>query len=138
MLNFETVQASLAVTAIWAALLGLLVVGLAGNISYLRLTRKVSLGDHGDRYLNRAIRAHANAVEFVPLALVLLFSYSLLGGSIVMIHVTAAALLLGRILHAWGMLAKATTVRRQVGALLSSLVLLALVILNLIAACALL
>ena len=130
----ELVQAALSAAALWSALLALLIIGLAANISYLRITRKVSLGDHGDRYINRALRAHGNAVEFIPLALVLLFSYAVLGGSAAMIHIFGGALFISRIAHAWGMLAKATTLRRQIGAFVTYVIVIVLAVLNLIAA----
>mgnify|MGYP006233553957 FL=1 len=63
---------SLPITALYAALCGFLVVALAANVVRYRLGKKVSLGDGGHKDVNRAIRAHGNTVEYIPLALILM------------------------------------------------------------------
>ncbi|MEC9405814.1 MAG: MAPEG family protein [Abyssibacter sp.] len=59
-------------TAVTAALNGLLILVLALRVSQLRIRYQVSLGDGGHVSLLRAIRAHANAAEHVPIFLVML------------------------------------------------------------------
>ena len=60
------------ITLLYAALCTLLVLALAGRVMAYRLTHKVGLGDGGHGDLQRRIRAHANAVEYLPLALLLM------------------------------------------------------------------
>jgi drug/metabolite transporter (DMT)-like permease len=60
------------VTALYAGLLGLLVLILSYRVSRLRLTYRVGTGDGGHDDLGRAIRVQGNAMEYVPLGLVLL------------------------------------------------------------------
>ncbi|HYT98291.1 MAG TPA: MAPEG family protein, partial [Casimicrobiaceae bacterium] len=53
-----------AIAAFYAGLTGLLLVVLALRVSARRMRLKVGLGDGGDELLRRAIRVHANAVEW--------------------------------------------------------------------------
>ncbi|HCO65571.1 MAG TPA: hypothetical protein DIT60_12395, partial [Alcanivorax sp.] len=59
-------------TALYAALAALIILALAANVVRLRLRHGVSLGDGGRGELNRAIRAHGNAVEYTPVILILM------------------------------------------------------------------
>ncbi len=86
-----------------AGLLGLLAVSLTISVGHLRGKKKISLGDGGDPELQAAIRAHGNFMEYVPLSLLVIY----LAGDFVhfwTIAVLSAALLVGRALHAGGML----------------------------------
>ena len=60
------------ITGLYAALCALLILALSFRIAGLRRRLKVGIGDGGDAGLARAIRAQANAVEYVPLMLVML------------------------------------------------------------------
>lgn len=94
---------SLEITALYAALLGLLFILLSARVSKYRLRGHVSLGDGNVAELGQAIRAHGNFAEYVPLALILLGLLEALGATMIMVHALGATLLLGRILHAYGM-----------------------------------
>ena len=118
-----------AVTALYAGLLGLLLIALAVRVSRLRFTLKILLGDGGDARLARAIRAHGNAVEWVLPTLVLLLVGELNRAPALMLHACGLALVVGRLLHAFGVSATAgSSFGRSVGSALSwgALVLLAL------------
>lgn len=52
---------------IYIALAAFLIVALARNVIALRRLHKVALGDGGHEDLLSAIRAHANAVEYLPI-----------------------------------------------------------------------
>ena len=67
------------ITLLYAALCTLLILVLAGRVIAARWQHKVGLGDGGNTELNRRVRAHANAVEYVPLALILLGGMELNG-----------------------------------------------------------
>ncbi len=60
------------ITALYAGLLGPLLVILAVRVIDARRAAKVALGDGGQPLLLRRMRAHANFAEYVPLALLLL------------------------------------------------------------------
>lgn len=91
------------ITALYAALLGLLFIFLSFRVSKHRLAGHVSLGDGDNPELAQAIRAHGNFAEYVPLALILLGLAEAQGAaSGLVLHALGAGLLLGRVLHAWG------------------------------------
>ena len=91
------------VTGFYAALATLLVLILAARVSMRRGTAKVGIGDGGDAGLVRCIRAHANAVENLPLALLLLLVLELNQTRPLWLHVFGCVLIIGRILHAIGL-----------------------------------
>ena len=109
---------SLPVTALSGAILGLLIVFLAGRVSQLRIRYGASLGDHGHKDLGRFIRVHANTVEWVPIFLVLCLLVEL-GGSGLALQIAAAAFVLARLVYAAAMWTRGFSLGRQVGALLS-------------------
>ena len=90
------------VTPLYAALLGLIFVALSLQTIRLRRRHRVALGDGDQAPLRRAMRAHANFAEYVPLALLLMFFVERGGGSALRMHILGIALLDGRLLHAWG------------------------------------
>ncbi len=90
------------VTPLYAALLGLVFVALSLQTIRLRRRHRVALGDGDQAPLRRAMRVHANFAEYVPLALLLMFFVERGGGSALRMHILGAALLAGRLLHAWG------------------------------------
>ena len=90
------------VTPLYAALLGLIFVALSLQTIRLRRRHRVALGDGNQAPLRRAMRAHANFAEYVPLALLLMFFVERGGGSALRMHILGIALLAGRLLHAWG------------------------------------
>lgn len=94
-----------AVTPLYAALCGILLVMLSLRVIGYRRSRRVSIGDGGHNDLARAIRAQANLVEYAPLTLLLLFMLELSRQPpFWALHLLGAALFLGRVLHAWGLL----------------------------------
>lgn len=93
-----------AVTALYAALLAVLVVALSINVVRHRWRARVGIGAGRDRLLEQAIRTHANAAEYVPFALVLMAFNELGGMAGWFVHALGAGLVAGRLLHAAGLL----------------------------------
>jgi uncharacterized membrane protein YecN with MAPEG domain len=91
------------VTATYASLLAILVVIEILVVVKLRTSLKVGMGDGGNRDLQRAIRVHGNAIETIPLVLILLAAYELNHGGAAVLHIAGAVFLLSRVLHAWGL-----------------------------------
>lgn len=91
------------VTALYAGLLGLVFIALEAPIGVMRTRANVSLYDGGNKPLAVAIRRHANFVEHVPLALLLLALLELNGAGHGLLHGLGAALLLARVLHPFGL-----------------------------------
>jgi len=90
------------IAGLYAGLLALLYLVLTFRTITLRGRLRVALGDGGNDALRRAIRAHANFSEYVPIALVMLVVLGAIGSSLVILHGLGLALLVGRILHALG------------------------------------
>lgn len=90
------------ISMMYAGLCTLLVIFLAMRVVKWRREHKIGLG-HGENIgLQQRVRAHANAVENMPLALILLASLELTGASPYMIHALGGTFLLSRLMHAWG------------------------------------
>lgn len=90
-------------TGLYAGLCGLLFIWLSWRVIVERQRTKVGLGDGGDADLQRAIRVHANFVEYTPLALVLLALVDVMAEYDWLIHGFGIALVLSRVLHAQGL-----------------------------------
>ncbi len=87
-------------TALYAALLALVLVVLSIRVVGVRRSRRISLGDGDDADLRGRIRAHGNFIEYTPMALLLMAFAETQGGSLWIIHAMGLALLGGRIAHA--------------------------------------
>ncbi len=94
---------SLSITPIYAIPLVALFVALLLRVVYLRNKLKVGIGDGGDRTLAKAIRAHGNFAEIVPLALLLMLLAELAGASAALLHSAGSLLIAGRAVHAFGL-----------------------------------
>lgn len=92
---------SLAVTALYAGALGVLFVGLSLNVIRVRRIENVNLGSQGKPRLGRAIRAHANFAEYVPLVLLLMGIAELSETPVWRLHLMGSGLLIGRFVHAY-------------------------------------
>ena len=115
------------ITLLYAGLCAILVVLLAVRVASWRFRHKIGLGDGGDRELLKRVRAHANAVENMPLALILLGGMELNGYSNNLIHGFGSILLVSRAAHAWGLSHSSGTSRgRFMGSLFTWLLMLAM------------
>ena len=97
------------VTALYAGLLGLMLLGLSAVVIGQRRRSLVGLGHGGDERLERWTRIHGNFAEYVPFALVLMALIELQGASSWLLHGLGALLVLGRFAHAQGLASSAMT-----------------------------
>lgn len=117
------------VTALYAALLAIFLVILGGLVVRTRIKERIGLGDGNNQAMLAAIRIHANAVENIPIALLLMFLLEINGGGDFALHVYGEALIVGRLMHAFGMFQKRNVNRwRQLGMVLTWLVILGLAV----------
>ena len=93
----------LPVTGFYASLLALLVIVLLLTVVRKRFRHRVGVGHGGHGDLQLAIRAHANAIETIPLALILLAAFEANAAPLLSLHIFGGVLLIGRLLHAWGL-----------------------------------
>ena len=91
------------ITALYAGLLGLLILVLAFRVVAVRRATEIGLGDGGNALLLSRIRIHGNAAEYVPLALLLMLMLELNGASPTFLHGLGIALVIGRLAHAQGL-----------------------------------
>ena len=91
------------ITGIYAALSALLLIMLSCRVISLRISTRTGIGDGGHPELARRIRVHANAVEYLPLSLLLLMLVEWNQSLPILVHVFGIVLVLGRILHAIGL-----------------------------------
>lgn len=92
------------ISSLYAAMLALLIVWLSLRVIKLRREKKVRLGDGGEPELQAAIRAQGNATEYIPISLILLVLLELSEAHVALVHFGGIAVLVGRILHARGLL----------------------------------
>ena len=90
------------ISMLYAGLCTLLVIYLAMRVVRLRRMHKIGLGHGDNQELLQAVRAHANATENMPLALILLGSLELSGYSPLVINILGGTFLFSRIIHALG------------------------------------
>ncbi|MES1198711.1 MAG: MAPEG family protein [Pseudomonadota bacterium] len=91
--------------AIYAGINILLLLLLAYLVVRARQTHKVALGDGGNKAVLHAVRAHANAAEYIPAGLVGLLILALLdpAAPVWLLHAAGISLTAGRISHAIGL-----------------------------------
>jgi uncharacterized membrane protein YecN with MAPEG domain len=92
------------ISAIYASLAALLIVWLSLNVIKVRRQKRVSVGDGDDLELITAMSAQSNALEYLPIALILLFSLEYNGAALIIIHIIGLVLMAGRVLHAHAIL----------------------------------
>ncbi len=119
------------ITALYASILALILLWLAYNIVKFRRSEKVDIGDGGSKTGIRHIRAQANAIEYVPITLLLFAVYEINGGSFYVLHTIGALMVFARIIHPLGLVStKGVSFGRFYGTLITWLCILALAFLN--------
>ena len=114
------------VTMVTTGVLALVLLFLAGYVIAGRVKFKIDLGDGGNEAMRQRIRAQANFVEYVPMALILMMLVETASiGPRWLIIAMGATLVVARILHAQGILSKpGQSAGRFIGTNLTGLVLL--------------
>lgn len=121
-----------AITALYAGIILLLLLALAVPISRLRTRVGIGLGDGGNADLARAIRAHANLLEWGMPVLLLLLVAELNRAPALLLHIAGIVLVVARLLHASGLSRSAgASFGRMYGTGLTWLVLVVLALWNL-------
>jgi uncharacterized membrane protein YecN with MAPEG domain len=91
------------ISALYAAILGLLDAALTVNVIVNRVRSGVDAGDGGVAKLAQAIRAHANFVEQAPLALIVIALAEALGARAFVVHILGVALVAARLANAYAL-----------------------------------
>lgn len=98
---------------IYTSLNMVILVWLGAMTGKLRGKHKVSIGDGGVAHLTRIIRGHANAVENMPIFLIMLLIAALLGMPVLIIHGLGLVFTIGRGLHAWHFIQEDATIHTR-------------------------
>ena len=121
----------LIITSIIASVLAINFVQLSLAVIGLRRKNKVSLGSGGQEDLERAIRAHGNFAEYVPIGLILLGTLELNAAPWWVVSIAGVAIIIGRLIHAKGINTPPPDFKKRVlGMKLTFGTLIALAILN--------
>ncbi|MBK19022.1 MAG: glutathione metabolism protein [Rhodospirillaceae bacterium] len=90
------------IVPLYAALLGIGLILLSLRVISLRRQFKVALGGGDEPRLERAIRAHGNYSEYVPISIILIAFVEFAGNPAWIIHMLCGLLLVSRVIHAFG------------------------------------
>ncbi|CDG21471.1 Inner membrane protein yecN [Xenorhabdus poinarii G6] len=91
------------VSSLYIVLGALLLIKLSLDVVKLRTQYQVAYGDGGFYELQTAIRVHGNAVEYIPISMLLLIMMEMNGTPVWMLHICGLVLLSGRVLHYFGL-----------------------------------
>lgn len=122
------------ITAVFTAVTAILLLFLSGVVVKYRVKYRMGMGTTKDPDFEAAVRAHGNLTEYAPLTLLMLGIAELNGVASGFVYWLGMAFVLGRILHAWGMLQAQGEEHkaRMVGILLTWLVMLGIALLLLL------
>lgn len=121
------------ITGLYVALGVLLVLVLAIRVVLRRWTARIGIGDGDDKELRKRIRAHGNAIEYLPLGLLALLLLDLDGTTPLLLHACGSTLIVARVAHALGLSRTGgTSPERFAGIGLTLLVMLAMAVLLLL------
>jgi uncharacterized membrane protein YecN with MAPEG domain len=117
------------VSVIYASLSAFLIVWLSLNVIKKRHSNRVNIGDGGIEELKIAMAAQSNAIEYIPIALLLLFALEYNKTNILIVHISGLSLVLGRLIHAKGILSE-NLKRRVLGMQITIYTILGLALIN--------
>ncbi len=92
------------VSMLYVALIGWLICFLAIQVIKARRKNQVKYADGGVESLQKARSAHANCIEYSPIALLLLIGFEFNGGPLWLLHLFGLIFVVGRCYHAAGIL----------------------------------
>jgi len=94
---------TLQITALYGALLGLIMIALSFYVSAMRGKTGISIGDGGDMALQERMRRHGNFTEIVPMAVILMGLAEMQGAGSGWLHCVGLLLVVGRLAHPLGL-----------------------------------
>lgn len=119
------------ITATYAAVLAIMLVALAINVTVHRAKLGVPIGEGNNPLMLRMMRIHGNAAEYLPITLLLMLVYEINGGTHAVLHSIGITLVIARLLHVLGMWhSTKPTFGRIAGPSLTWLAILVLAVLN--------
>lgn len=122
------------ITLLSSATAALITLWLGMRCGAVRRKEKILHGDGGSALLARRMRAQSNFVEYTPFALILIGALELIGHGGLTLAITASTIMLGRVLHAFGMDSAEVSKLRVAGIAMTLLPLVGLAIAGVLAA----
>ncbi|HHF2897525.1 TPA: MAPEG family protein [Vibrio alginolyticus] len=119
------------ITALYANILAILIIWLAVQVIKQRRLNQIAYADGGVEALQIARSAQSNATEYIPITLILMALLEFNSAYPTWIHLTGIIFVIGRVVHAKGILKKDLKKRIR-GMQVTFLVILSLVVLNMI------
>ncbi|EPE2683990.1 MULTISPECIES: MAPEG family protein [Vibrio] len=119
------------ITALYANILAILIIWLAVQVIKQRRLNQIAYADGGVEALQIARSAQSNATEYIPITLILMALLEFNSAYPTWIHLTGIIFVIGRVIHAKGILRKDLKKRIR-GMQVTFLVILSLVVLNMI------
>ncbi len=116
---------TLPITSFYAAVFGLVLVPLTLAVGLRRIKTRIPFLAGSDETLLRRTRAHANFLEYVPFALLLMGLAELNAASATFMHAVGATLLLARTVHYLTLIQQPVAVTRPLSMLATMAVFLA-------------
>jgi uncharacterized membrane protein YecN with MAPEG domain len=117
------------ISVIYAVMSAGLIIFLSFEVIKTRRRLQISVGDGNNEDLQTVQGAQSNAVEYLPISLLLLFYLEYNGANLWLIHLLGITLITGRIVHAHGLLKKNLN-RRVLGMQITIYALIGLCLLN--------
>lgn len=118
-------------SVIYTSLSAFFIVWLSLNVIKNRYSARVSVGDGGNEKLKLAMVAQSNAIEYIPIALLLLFALEYNAANILIVHALGVLLILGRLIHARAILSE-NLKHRVLGMKITLYTIIALAVINLV------
>ncbi|ENK3110582.1 MAPEG family protein [Vibrio alginolyticus] len=119
------------ITALYANILAILIIWLAVQVIKQRRLNQIAYADGGVEALQIARSTQSNATEYIPITLILMALLEFNSAYPTWIHLTGIIFVIGRVIHAKGILKKDLKKRIR-GMQVTFLVILSLVVLNMI------
>jgi len=121
------------ITTITTSLLALIYLFLSVKVIGLRKFHKISIGAKENQLLERAMRAHGNFAEYVPLSILLIACSEVNRANTIFLAILAGMVVSGRLTHAYAFLYhKQHFTPRTIGMILTFLAIIILAFLNLV------
>jgi uncharacterized membrane protein YecN with MAPEG domain len=92
------------ITSFYTALSAIILIFLSIKIIQNRRASKIALGNQGDDFLHRKIRAHGNFIEYTPIFLIMLLLVEMAGLNKYFVHFFGIIFMVGRLTHAYGIM----------------------------------
>ena len=99
------------IATIYAIACALIIVWLSLQVIKVRHREKVNIGDGNCALLTVSMAAQSNAIEYIPITLLLLFALEFNDAHVMIVHAFGAALVISRAIHAHAMLTGNLSIR---------------------------